>query len=126
MLAANIIERAGRTAERAPELRVAGTPGRRVAGSPERSGQMPVFTRKDGGRLEYRLHGEGALLALTPGGGREAGQAVASLAEALSTRLDGRQSKQPGVMLRDSPGELERICKFLWMRRRENNNEHFA
>jgi pimeloyl-ACP methyl ester carboxylesterase len=44
---------------------------------------MPRFTTGDGCELEYRLRGEGPLVALTPGG-REAGEAVATLAEALA------------------------------------------
>ena len=44
---------------------------------------MPRFTTKDGCNLEYRLRGEGPLIALTPGG-REGGEAIASLAELLS------------------------------------------
>lgn len=41
------------------------------------------FVTRDGCRLNYRLRGNGPLIALTPGG-REAGEAVASLADALA------------------------------------------
>jgi pimeloyl-ACP methyl ester carboxylesterase len=44
---------------------------------------MPGFTTRDGCHLRYRLRGEGPLIALTPGG-RERGEAVAQLAEALA------------------------------------------
>lgn len=44
---------------------------------------MPRFTTSDGCNLEYRLRGEGPLIALTPGG-REAGEAVSALADALA------------------------------------------
>jgi pimeloyl-ACP methyl ester carboxylesterase len=44
---------------------------------------MTRFTTKDGCNLEYRLRGQGPLIVLTPGG-REKGEAVARLAEALS------------------------------------------
>jgi len=44
---------------------------------------MPRFTTNDGCNLEYRLRGTGSLIALTPGG-REPGDAVKSLADALS------------------------------------------
>src|ERR1700741_2680365 len=44
---------------------------------------MANFTTRDGCRLAYQLRGEGPLIALTPGG-REAGEAVAALAEALA------------------------------------------
>lgn len=47
---------------------------------------MERFTTRDGCKLEYRLRGEGPLLALTPGG-REAGEQVAALAEALAGEL---------------------------------------
>ena len=49
------------------------------------AGGMPQFTTRDGCRLEYRLRGDGPLIALTPGG-REAGEAVAALADALAQR----------------------------------------
>lgn len=44
---------------------------------------MPRFTTSDGCSLSYRLRGEGPLVVLTPGG-RERGEAVAGLAEALA------------------------------------------
>jgi pimeloyl-ACP methyl ester carboxylesterase len=44
---------------------------------------MVEFLTHDGCRLNYRLRGEGPLIALTPGG-REAGDAVDALAEALA------------------------------------------
>lgn len=43
------------------------------------------FLTRDGCRLACQLRGEGPLIALTPGG-REAGEAVAALAEALAAR----------------------------------------
>ena len=46
---------------------------------------MPRFTTADGCNLEYRLRGEGPLIALTPGG-REAGEKVAELADVLASR----------------------------------------
>src|ERR1700752_3987839 len=44
---------------------------------------MPTFTTKDGCNIQYWVHGEGPLIVLTPGG-REKGEAVAALAEALA------------------------------------------
>jgi pimeloyl-ACP methyl ester carboxylesterase len=44
---------------------------------------MPVFTTADGCAIEYRLRGQGPLVVLTPGG-REKGDAVAALADALA------------------------------------------
>jgi pimeloyl-ACP methyl ester carboxylesterase len=44
---------------------------------------MPRVVTPDGCNLEYRIRGEGALVVLTPGG-REKGEAVAALAEALA------------------------------------------
>lgn len=44
---------------------------------------MPRFTTPDGCTLEYRLRGDGPLIALTPGG-REGGEVVAPLADALA------------------------------------------
>jgi pimeloyl-ACP methyl ester carboxylesterase len=44
-----------------------------------------TFTTADGCRLEYRLRGEGPLIALTPGG-REPGEAVSALADVLARR----------------------------------------
>ncbi|TVV76659.1 alpha/beta fold hydrolase [Sphingomonas solaris] len=44
---------------------------------------MPRFTTPDGGTLHYRLRGAGPLIALTPGG-REPGEAVSALADALA------------------------------------------
>lgn len=44
---------------------------------------MPRFITDDGCGIEYRLRGEGPLVVFTPGG-RERGEAVAALAEALS------------------------------------------
>lgn len=46
---------------------------------------MPRFVTPDGCNIEYRLRGEGPLVVLTPGG-REKGEAVASLAEALAEK----------------------------------------
>ena len=46
---------------------------------------MTSFTTHDGCRLEYRLRGKGPLIALTPGG-REAGDGVSALADALAER----------------------------------------
>ena len=47
---------------------------------------MPRFTTTDGCNLEYRMRGEGGpLIVLTPGG-REKGEAVSALAEALARR----------------------------------------
>lgn len=45
--------------------------------------QAGEFVTTDGCRLHYWLRGDGPLIALTPGG-REAGEAVASLADALA------------------------------------------
>ncbi|MBV1689245.1 alpha/beta hydrolase [Novosphingobium sp. G106] len=44
---------------------------------------MPRFVTPDGCNLEYRIRGEGPLIVLTPGG-RERGEAVAGLADALA------------------------------------------
>jgi pimeloyl-ACP methyl ester carboxylesterase len=44
---------------------------------------MDEFITRDGCKLRYRLRGRGPLIALTPGG-REAGEAVALLADALA------------------------------------------
>ena len=44
---------------------------------------MPRFTTRDGCNLEYRLRGEGPLLTLTPGG-REGGETIVKLTEALA------------------------------------------
>lgn len=46
---------------------------------------MPTFITADGRTLHYRLRGDGPLIALTPGG-REAGEKVALLADALAER----------------------------------------
>jgi pimeloyl-ACP methyl ester carboxylesterase len=43
---------------------------------------MPRFVTRDGCNIEYKLRGEGPLIALTPGG-REGGASIAALAEAL-------------------------------------------
>jgi pimeloyl-ACP methyl ester carboxylesterase len=44
---------------------------------------MPLFVTRDGCTLPYRLRGSGPLVTLTPGG-REPGESVAGLAEALA------------------------------------------
>jgi pimeloyl-ACP methyl ester carboxylesterase len=46
---------------------------------------MPRFTTADGCNIEYRIRGEGPLIALTPGG-REPGDAITALADALAER----------------------------------------
>jgi pimeloyl-ACP methyl ester carboxylesterase len=68
---------------------------------------MPTFTTADGCRLQYRLRGEGPLIALTPGG-REPGEAVSALADALARRAsvltwDRRNAGASDVFFGDDP-----------------------
>lgn len=72
---------------------------------------MARFITGDGCTLEYRLRGEGPLIVLTPGG-REKGEAVAALAEALAERAcvvtwDRRNTGASDVFFRSERSEAE-------------------